>query len=209
MTGRPIIYLVDDDDAVRKSLSIALGMADYEVQAFGAAEAFLEACRPGQHGCVVLDLKMPDMDGLELQQALKERGCHIPVIFISGDGTIPASVAAVKEGALDFLEKPFSVEALTDRIEEALAADRERRESQAETARLQALYGQLSRREREVMRLATEGLTNKEIGAVLGISPRTVENHRARVMDKMQAGNIAELCHIAASCLETGNGDIP
>lgn len=203
MTETPTVYLVDDDPAVRKSLSLALGLAGYDVRACESAEAFFQVCpRGGQPGCLVLDLRMPGMDGLSLQQAMKQRGCTIPVIFISADGNIPVTVQAVKEGAIDFLEKPFSTEVLIARIEDALEQDRRQREQEVEKLQVRERFGQLTPREREVMQLATNGLSNKEIARQLDISPRTVENHRARVMEKMLADNIAELCHMIALCPE-------
>ena len=128
MSEQATVFLVDDDPGVRQSLSMVLSMAGYRVQAFGSAESLFKALRSEQPGCLVLDLCMPGMDGLGVQQALKKEGCPAPVIFISGDGTIPATVRAVREGALDFLEKPFSAETLIGRIEEAMEADRHRRD---------------------------------------------------------------------------------
>ena len=203
MTDKPTVFLVDDDPAVRKSLSMSLGLAGYEVRACESAEAFFAICPArGEPGCLILDLRMPGMDGLSLQQAMKRRGCTIPVIFISADGNIPVTVQAVKEGAVDFLEKPFSTDVLIARIEDALEQDRRRREEESEKTLVLERSGQLTPREREVMQLATDGLSNKEIARLLDISPRTVENHRARVMEKMLADNIAELCHMVAVCPE-------
>jgi two-component system response regulator FixJ len=196
------IFLVDDDAAIRDSLCLLLSAAGYQARAFGSAQALFETLRAEHPGCLILDLCMPGMDGLTLQQALKREGCFSPVIFISGDGNIPASVTAVRQGALDFLEKPFAAEILLERVDEALAEHQRRRARAVEEERCRRQFGALTRREREVMRLAIEGLTNKMIARELGISPRTVENHRARVMEKMQASNIADLCQRAAACAD-------
>lgn len=204
MNKKSTIFLVDDDSAVRNALTTALDLAGYDVQAFASAESVFEGCRLNRPACLVLDLRMPGMDGLSLQQALKQEGYEFPVIFISGYGTIPATVKAVQEGALDFLEKPLSINALIARIEDAIAEDRRRRRHEAGTRSVRERFAQLTPREREVMRLATDGLSNKEIARALDISPRTVENHRARVMEKMKAGNIADLCQMASLCNEAG-----
>lgn len=195
-----IVHLVDDDPAVRDSLSLTLQIAGYEVRLYPSAAAFLTDCDGEPEGCLLLDLRMPEMDGLALQQALKHRGFEIPVIFISANGSIPATVAAVREGALDFLEKPFSVQSLIERVEEALAVDRRRRRGRSEGRAVRQRWASLTGREREVMDLVTEGLSNKEVARVLGISPRTVENHRAQVMEKMGAENLPELCRLGAMC---------
>lgn len=202
MNKKSMIFLVDDDSGVRNALTMALELAGYDVQAYASAESVFETCRATRPACMVLDLRMPGMDGLSLQQALKKEGYEFPVIFISGCGTIPATVKAVQEGALDFLEKPLSTDALIARIEQAIVADRRRRRQEAQTRGVRECFAQLTPREREVMRLATDGLSNKEIARVLDISPRTVENHRARVMEKMKAGNIADLCQKATACHE-------
>lgn len=199
MTETVTIYLVDDDQATRQALSMALGLAGYQVTTCDSAAAFLEACpKDAALGCVLLDLRMPGMSGLDLQQTMKESGCPLPVIFMSGDGDIRAGVTAVKEGAVDFLEKPFPVRVLVDRIEEALARDRARRAGEEGRRQIGERMDRLTAREREVMQLVVKGLSNKEIAKVLDISPRTVENHRAQMMAKMQADNIAELCQMAA-----------
>ena len=199
MSEAPTIFVVDDDDAVRGSLELTLRLAGLRVESFASAQAMLQAFDPDRPGCLLLDQRMPGMSGLELQRALIERGSTLPVIFLSAYGDVPTTVLAVKRGALDFLEKPVSKERLLSRIEEALAQDRQQREAAATHRGLRARLGRLTAREREVMRLATRGLANKEIARRLGISPRTVENHRARLMQKLQAEGIAELCQIAAA----------
>lgn len=205
MNDKPVIALVDDDPGVRDTLSFALRMKGYQVQSFGSAQKFFESYQDHDLSCVVLDLRIPDMDGLNIQRRLKEEGCTLPVIFISGEGTIPASVQAVKQGAFEFIEKPFSIDSLSTHIENALADRREQLSRHNENMELGARFDQLSRRERQIMYMATEdGLSNKMIARELAISPRTVEHHRARLMEKMQASNIAELCRMAAICSSMG-----
>lgn len=201
MSDAQTVFLVDDDDALRESLAMLLAQVGLRVRAFHSARAFLDAFTAGDSGCLVLDLRMPDMTGLELQAELLQKGSDLPVIFLSGYADVPATVRAIKGGALDFLEKTVARETLIGRVRQALEEDRRQRAERVEERMSRADYDQLSPREREVMRLATKGLTNKEIARQLGISSRTVENHRAHVMEKMRARNIAELCRMAALCL--------
>jgi two-component system, LuxR family, response regulator FixJ len=201
MNTTPAVLLVDDDPAVRKSLSLALTLAGYQVRSYASPDELLRELTPEQRGCLVLDLRMPGMSGLELQQELQARGCTLPIIFISAFGDIPATVRAMKGGALDFLEKPFSTEALMARIDEAFATDERQREHLAWKQKIQERALQLTRRERDVLVLVTEGLSNKDMARRLDISPRTVEKYRARVMEKMQADSIADLCHMATVCV--------
>lgn len=199
MTREPAVVLLDDDPAVRRSLSLALNLAGYEVHAYASANELLEGLDPAQPGCLLLDLRMPDMGGLEVQQALSARGCSLPIIFISAFGDIPTTVHALKAGAVDFLEKPFSTESLITRIEEALETDRRQREQVTLRQAVQERANQLTPREREVMQLVTDGLSNKDIARKLEISPRTVEKYRARVMEKMRADSIADLCQMMST----------
>lgn len=201
MSDAQTVFLVDDDDALRESLAMLLAQVGLRVRAFHSARAFLDAFTAGDSGCLVLDLRMPDMTGLELQAELLQKGSDLPVIFLSGYADVPATVRAIKGGALDFLEKTVARETLIGRVRQALEEDRRQRAERVEERMSRADYDQLSPREREVMRLATKGLTNKEIARQLGISSRTVENHRAHLMEKMRARNIAELCRMAALCL--------
>lgn len=201
MTSTPAVVLVDDDPAVRKSLSLALTLAGYEVKAHASPEDALRELDPEQRGCLVLDLRMPGMSGLDLQEELRVRGCNLPIIFISAFGDIPATVRAMKGGALDFLEKPFSTEALIGRIDEALATDERQHAHMVWKQKVQERAAELTRRERDVLVLVTEGLSNKDMARRLEISPRTVEKYRARVMEKMQADSIADLCHMATVCV--------
>lgn len=199
MNDTPMVILLDDDPAMRRSLALALGLAGYQVRSYASAAEMLDALNPAQPGCLLLDLRMPGMGGMEVQETLQARGCTMPVIFISAFGDIPTTVRALKAGAVDFVEKPFTTEALVARIEEALALDQLQRNEKEWRVRVARRVRQLTGRELEVMHLVTEGLSNKEIARQLEISPRTVEKYRARVMEKMHADNIADLCQIVAS----------
>ena len=209
MPEEQTVFVVDDDAAMRESMALMLDQAGFRVRTFPSAETFLESCGPADPGCLVLDLRMPGMGGLDLQRTLTRRGYRIPIIFLSAFGDVPATVRAIQGGALDFLEKPVSMEVLIGRIRRSLEEDRRRRGLAAEELRVRALFDQLTAREREVMELAIKGLVNKAIASRLGISPRTVENHRARVMEKMGVANIAELCQVSAICLSAGEERAP
>ncbi|MFA7606845.1 MAG: response regulator transcription factor [Rhodocyclaceae bacterium] len=187
------IYIVDDDEALRDSLVWLLESSGYRAEAFDSADAFLSVFSPELTGCVLLDVRMPGMSGLELFELLRQRHCTLPVIFITGHGDVPMAVSVVKKGAVDFIEKPFGDRDMLALIEESLAreqAGREKRVHDAETARR---LGELTQREREVLDLIIAGRLNKQIADVLGISIKTVEVHRARVMEKMGANSLAEL----------------
>lgn len=200
MSESPTVFLVDDDEAVRGALVWSLKEAGLKVQAFASGEDLLAANAGERPGCLVLDLRMPGMSGLDLQEALRARGSQMPIIFITGHGDIPSSVRAIKAGAIDFVEKPLSREALISRIREAFEVDAQRRLHRAMESEIVGRYRRLTAREREVMTLVTSGLSNKEIARQLQISPRTVENHRARVMATMLADSLAQLCHMAGIC---------
>lgn len=204
MNESPVVMLLDDDPGVRRSLSLALSLAGYEVEAYATAEDLLRGLDPAQPGCLVLDLRMPGMGGLEVQQALSARGCLLPIIFMSAFGDIPTTVRALKAGAVDFLEKPFSTDNLVARIDEAIETDRQQRAQEALRQTILDRVKQLTGREREVMQLVTAGLSNKDIARQLDISPRTVEKYRARVMEKMHADSIADLCQMAATSSGSG-----
>ncbi|BAL23772.1 response regulator transcription factor [Azoarcus sp. KH32C] len=187
------IHIVDDDEALRDSLVWLLESSGHRVRAYESAEAFLADFNLAMTGCLVLDVRMPGMSGLELFEELRRRHCSLPVIFITGHGDVPMAVSAVKKGAVDFIEKPFSERDMLDLIAECLAAEqasRGRRQLEAETVRR---LTQLTQREREVLDLIIAGKLNKQIADVLGISIKTVEVHRARVMEKMEANSLAEL----------------
>ena len=191
-----IVYIVDDDDAVRDSLSVLLESKAYIVRSFGSAPEFLAAAPSLPVGCLIADIRMPEMDGLELQQRLIERSLHFPMIVITGHGDVPLAVRAMKAGAIDFIEKPFASEAILDSLAAAvvhLATPHEQDPMRAAAAAKLAL---LSPREREVLEGLLAGLPNKSIAYDLAISPRTVEIHRARVMDKMGARSLSELIRL-------------
>lgn len=200
MTDVQTVFLVDDDQGMRDSLTLILELAGYRVRSFASPQAFLNAFSPMDHGCLLLDQRMPEMTGLDLQVALVERNCLLPIIFLSAFGDVPTTVRAIQGGAIDFLEKPASKEILIERIESAFAEDRRRRHEAASENHILERFRQLTPREQEVLGLTTQGFTNKDIARQLGISPRTVENHRARMMEKMRAANLAELCRMAAVC---------
>lgn len=196
---KPAVFIVDDDDAVRRGLTALLGAKGYAVQAFGSAEAFLEALPPHPSGCLLADIRMPHMSGLELQRELNRRGIALPVIVITGHGDVPVAVAALKAGAVDFLEKPFDSDAILAAIGEALQRGTSSAASGLTLDRetLVARVAQLTPREREVMDLVVAGQPNKVIAHRLQIALRTVEIHRARVMDKTAARNLSELVRIS------------
>ena len=193
MTKKPLVMVVDDDSGVRNAMRILLKSVGMECVLYSSAQEFLAAYQPGQPGCLLLDIRMPGMSGLELQQQLNLRGAVIPVIFMSGHGDIPMAVEAMQHGAFDFLQKPFRDQDLLDRIQRAMVKDAERREALGEHSRIRAHLSSLTAREREVLDLMTLGKQNKAIAQDLGVSPRTIEIHRARVMEKMDAQSVAEL----------------
>jgi len=189
----PTVMVVDDDAGVRNAMRALLKSVGLENTLFASAQEFLASYQPTQPGCLVLDIRMPGMSGLELQQQLNLRGAVIPVIFMTGHGDIPMAVEAMQHGAFDFLQKPFRDQDLLDRIQRAIVKDGELRKSLGEHLRIKAHLDSLTPREREVLDLMTQGKQNKAIGQDLGVSPRTIEIHRARVMEKMGAHSVAEL----------------
>lgn len=197
MPDRPsTVFLVDDDPAVRESLSLLLESEGYRVEVHPDAAGFLAACGPGLYGCVVTDLSMPGMDGIALQAEMARRGLQLPIVFLTGHGSIPTSVKAIKAGAVDFLTKPVSGSRLLQGVAAALALC-ERRQGEAErNSNAVSAIAELTDREREVMALVVKGLANKEIARSLGISHRTVEIHKAHVMRKTGAQNLIDLVQI-------------
>ena len=193
MSPEPAVFVVDDDAAVRDSLRWLMDSVGLRVVEFASGEAFLAEITPQHPGCVVLDLRMPGLGGLEVHQRLRERGIDLPVIVISGHGDVPVAVRALKSGVADFIEKPFSDQELLDCVQQALRRDIDSRLQQLKREELTTRYLTLTPRELDVLRLVVDGMTNKEISATLGISLKTVETHRARVMDKMAAGSVSEL----------------
>lgn len=188
-----IVYVVDDDEAVRDAIRLLLHSVGLQVETFDSPLTFLERAVAIEQGCLVLDVRMPAMSGLELQQRLKQQGVPIPIIFITGHGDVPMAVQAMQAGAFDFLQKPFRDQDLLDRIGEALAADRNRCAGSQIQDSIRHRLGLLSAREREVLDKVVQGCANKVIAADLNLSQRTVEIHRARVMEKMEAQSLAEL----------------
>lgn len=189
----PVVHIVDDDTAVRESLRLLLRSLGYQCLAYASGDEFLAAFDPEQPGCAVLDVRMPGMSGLELQDQLNRRGATVPVIFITGHGDVPMAVEAMQLGAFDFLQKPFREQDLIERIGRALARDRRIRAELAEQRDIRARLEALTPRERDVLELVTQGKPNKIMAAELGVSQRTVEIHRAHLMEKMGAGSLAQL----------------
>ena len=189
----PIVFIVDDDEAVRNSLRLLVKSVGLTATALASAQEFLASYDPLQPGCLVLDVRMPGMSGLELQQRLNLRGAVIPVIFITGHGDVPMAVEAMQQGAFDFLQKPFRDQDLMDRIQRALQKDRANRAELGQRSRIREQRETLTPREREVLTLVTSGKANKVMAADLGLSQRTIEIHRARVMEKMGASSLAHL----------------
>ena len=196
------VFIVDDDDAVRNAVSMSLSVAGFTVKAHASAQSFLGEYRD-QPGCLIADVQMPNMSGLELQQELKNNNIEIPIIFITGHGDVRMSVSALKAGAIDFIEKPFSKEQLVSRVREAVDLDSKRRDQNKIQQEILHRYDSLTARERDVLQMLVKdhaSLSNKEIAAELGISRRTVEVHRSAVMGKMLANSRAELVELVNLC---------
>jgi FixJ family two-component response regulator len=193
MSPEATVYVVDDDAAVRDSLRWLMDSVGLRVAEFASGEAFLKAITPQHPGCVVLDLRMPELGGLAVYQRLRQRGIELPVIVISGHGDVAVAVRALKSGVVDFIEKPFNDQELLDCVQQAMRRDSDHRQQQRRREELMTHYLTLTPRELDVLRLVVEGKANKAISADLGISLKTVETHRARVMEKMAAGSVSEL----------------
>lgn len=198
MPDRATVFLIDDDQAVRDAIRLLLETSGFTVQAFASAIDFLNTAVIGQPGCLVLDVRMPGLSGLDLQKRLRAQGYRIPIIFITGHGDVPMAIRAMKAGAFDFIEKPFQGQTLLARIEEALAADGQERCRQTQRADATARLALLSPREREVLERVADGQYNKVIAAELNISLSTVEIHRKRVMEKLQAESLTDLIRLLA-----------
>lgn len=197
VSDNPVIYVVDDDASVRASLEDLLASVGLSSITFGSTREFVEARRPDVPSCLILDVRMPGMNGLDFQDEMLRSGILLPVIFITAHGDIPMSVRAMKAGALEFLTKPFREQDLLDAIERGVRADRERREAVAVLADLQGRQSSLSDGERDVMNLVVTGLLNKQIAAILGVSEVTVKVRRGALMRKMKAESLAELVKLS------------
>jgi two-component system response regulator FixJ len=198
------VFVVDDDDAVRTSLRLLLKSVGLPVETFGSAQEFLELFDADRAGCLVLDIRMPAMSGLELQQRLNEMHAIVPIVFITGHGDVPMAVEAMQYGAVDFIQKPFRDQDLIDRINQALEKDRDNRAGLRERDAIRRRMQQLTPREREVLELVTRGRANKVIAADLNVSQRTVEIHRARAMEKMGASSLAHLVRMVIEAERAG-----
>jgi RNA polymerase sigma factor (sigma-70 family) len=200
MSPTPTVFVVDDDAAVRDGLALLLDTAGLAVETYDGAAPFLAACSPGLAGCLILDVRMPEMGGPELQAELIRRGVDLPIIFLTAHGDIPTTVQAMKAGAMDFLTKPVVGAELLERVRAAFEKSARLREQASARDSLRERLEGLTGREREIMKLVADGLPNKEIARSLGISHRTVEVHRARVMQKTGVTNLVELSRLAQAC---------
>jgi FixJ family two-component response regulator len=205
MSSRPTVFVVDDDQAMRNSLKWLIESVSMQVETYESANAFIQSYYPGRSGCLLLDVRMPGMSGLELQEYLRVNQIAIPVIIITGHGDVPMAVRAMKAGAVDFIEKPFNDELLLESIRRAMALDVKQRDMQSQRAEIATRLARLTPREHEVMVMVTSGKANKEIATSLGVSSKTVEAHRARVMEKMEADSLAELVRMAINANLTLN----
>jgi FixJ family two-component response regulator len=198
VTGeKPMVYVVDDDPSLRKALERLLRSAGHDAKTFGSALEFLDFSHPDAPGCLILDIKMPKLSGLELQERLAAKGISFPIVFITGHGTVPTSVRAFKAGAMDFLQKPFKDSELLDAVCRGIEKHRRLRQEQNEIKGLRARLDTLTPREREVFTLVVSGMLNKQVAFELGTAEKTIKVHRARIMEKMGARSFADLVRFA------------
>ena len=193
----PTVFVVDDDASIREAVKSLLRSVDLEVETFGSAAEFLRTTLPDAPSCLVLDVRLPGLSGLDFQSELAKNGIHIPIIFVTGHGDIPMTVKAMKAGAVEFLTKPFRDQDMLDAIQVALERDRKRREQDGRISELRTLFESLTTREQEVIGLVTSGLMNKQIAAEMGVSVITVKVHRGNVMRKMGARSLTDLVRMA------------
>lgn len=193
MSREPTVFIVDDDVAVRDALRLLMSSADLAVETFSGAHEFLAAVAPDRMGCLVLDVRMPEIDGLELQRQLAARGSRMPIIILTGHGDVPMAVEALRAGAIDFMQKPFESKRLLASIEEAIATDARARSQNADVTEIASRLARLTPREREVLERIVDGLPTKAIAAALGSSFNTVQNQRASILKKMHAESVADL----------------
>ena len=192
-----IVFVVDDDPLVRDSVADLLAAAGFAAQTYGSATEFIQAKRPDASACLILDIELPDLSGLDLQADLAKSGIEVPIIFLTGHGDIPKTVRAMKAGAVEFLTKPFRMEELVDAVRQALVRDGDLRKQRSETLVLRERLGTLTPRERQVLALVVAGRLNKQIGGELGTTELTIKVHRGRVMHKMNAASLADLVRMA------------
>ena len=204
----PIVFVVDDDPSIRRAIKRLIGSVGLQVELFGSAQEFLLGKRPDAPSCLVLDIRLPGISGLDFQQELAEANIHIPIIFITAHGDIPMTVRAMKAGAVEFLTKPFRDQDLLDAIQLALERDRARRQREAGIVVLRERFESLSPREREVVGMVVSGMLNKQIAAQIGTAENTVKVHRSRAMEKMQANSLADLIKMTER-LQVPRGNSP